>query len=237
MQDGAKSGRKKTDRGKPLSVKGGAAKKPRGRPALDGNTQREKILSVASRMFIAKGFSGTTLDAIGKAAHITKRTIYQHVGDKAELFRVICKESLPLADQMQFKLHLENRNLRDIVTSMALQLLQHSLAPEAIALERILAIESLRFPKLVGEVVDEGMAVLNRNIAAVFEELVRLNLIPSLDSARAADLFYDIVIGNRSFRMTMGHAELPPDEEELTQRIDMFLHGHLMLQPGYDRVH
>jgi AcrR family transcriptional regulator len=209
-----------------------AARRGRGRPALDGEAQREKILAVASKLFIDKGFSETTLDAISKAAHVTKRTIYLHIGDKAELFRVVCKEYLPLAGQLQFTIHVEGRSLDDIVTAMARQLLLHSLAPEAIALERVLTIESLRFPKLVQEVVDDSMFVLNRNIAAVFEELVRRGELPQLDSARAADFFYDTIIGNRGFRMTMGHSEPPPDDEELAQRVDMFVHGHLMRLPG-----
>jgi AcrR family transcriptional regulator len=200
----------------------------RGRPTLDSAAQREKILSVASRFFIEQGYSETTLDEIAKAARITKRTIYQHVGDKAELFRIVCKERLPLAEHLTFRLSLGQLGLKDIVTSMARQLLQHSLAPEAIALERTLAIESLRFPELVSKVVEDGMAALNRNIALVFAELIALGAAPEQDISRAADIFYDVVIGNRSFRMTMGHTESPPDDKELAQRIDMFVDGYLL---------
>jgi AcrR family transcriptional regulator len=211
------------------------AKPARGRPALDSGAQREKILAVAYRQFIAKGYAGTTLEAIARGARVTKRTIYQHVGNKEELFRVICKERLPLAEQLQFEVPLEGRNLTEVVTAVSWQLLHNSFAPEAIALERILTIEGMRFPKLVGEVIDEGMSVLNGNIAAIFDDLARRGDIPPIDPAlrkRTADIFYDTIIGNRVFRLTMGHNETIPDEDELNERVAMFIHGYLLRLPG-----
>lgn len=48
-------------------------------------TKREAILKSASRLFNAKGVDGASLDEIAAALRITKRSIYQHIGDKPAL--------------------------------------------------------------------------------------------------------------------------------------------------------
>ncbi len=209
-----------------------AAKRQRGRPPIESGAQREKILRAASRLFIENGFASTTLDAVGEAAGVTKRTIYQHIGNKDALFRTVLHQRLPLADEMRFEIDIDGKSVEAVVTAMARRLLETALAPEAIALQRTIVIEAMRFPQLVQDVIDDGMATLNGNIATIFAELVQRGALPPTDTARAADLFYDIVIGNRSFRLTMGHREIMPDEEELRQRVHMFLYGHLLPHAG-----
>ena len=205
-----------------------APRRGRGRPPIDGKTQRAKILDTATRMFIARGYSGTTLEAIGREARVSKRAIYQHVGTKAQLFRAVCKQRLPLADNQDLKPCLLHSDMRAVVTALGWKLLDMSFTPEAIGLERVLAAESLRFPKLTEEVIQHGIDTLNGNIAAIFGALVARGLLAPLDTARAADFFYDVIVGNRSFRMTLGHREVQPGEDEFAARIDMFIHGHLL---------
>lgn len=218
-------------RKKPDGVQGVAQTTPRrsrGRPPIDSHTQRAKILDTATRLFIANGYSGTTLEAIGKAARVGKRAIYQHVGTKAQLFRAVCKQRLPLADNQDLKPCLLHSDMRGVVIALGWKLLDISFMPEAIGLERVLAAESLRFPKLTEEVIQHGIVTLNGNIAAIFDTLIDRGLLAPLDTCRAADFFYDVIVGNRSFRMILGHREVQPDEEEFMARIDMFIHGHLL---------
>lgn len=205
---------------------------PRGRPALDRLAQRRKILAAAGPLFIDHGFAATTLEAIGRAAGVTKRTIYQHVGNKAQLFHAVCHERPPLPGRLRAEIAFEGTDLRGLLLEIGAELIAHAFSKEAIAVDRLLMIESMRFPSLVREVIESGMGKLNRDIAGVFDELIDRRLLAPVDTARAAHIFYDAVIGNRMFRIAMGHDEAPPGEEELAQRVDMVIDGLLRRRPA-----
>jgi AcrR family transcriptional regulator len=48
---------------------------------------RDRILGCAAEIFLANGFHATSLDAIAKAAHASRATVYQYFAGKEEIFR------------------------------------------------------------------------------------------------------------------------------------------------------
>ena len=48
---------------------------------------RDRILGCAEEVFLANGFHATSLDAIAKAAHASRATVYQYFAGKEEIFR------------------------------------------------------------------------------------------------------------------------------------------------------
>lgn len=46
---------------------------------------REKVITVASKMFVTQGCKTVTMDDIAKKMHISKRTLYEKFGDKENL--------------------------------------------------------------------------------------------------------------------------------------------------------
>lgn len=55
--------------------------------------RRERILSAATRMFVAKGFAGTTIRQIARKARVATGTIFNYAPDKqALLAMVFCRE-------------------------------------------------------------------------------------------------------------------------------------------------
>src|SRR5271163_349214 len=51
-----------------------------------------EILSVAAKIFSERGYQGTTLDDIAKAARISRRTFYSYFGSKDDLLQHIYRE-------------------------------------------------------------------------------------------------------------------------------------------------
>src|ERR1700742_4492196 len=47
---------------------------------------RDRILGCAAKVFLANGFHATSLDAIAKAAHASRATVYQYCAGKEEIF-------------------------------------------------------------------------------------------------------------------------------------------------------
>lgn len=58
------------------------------------------ILAVATELFIANGFEKTTVEVVGKAVGVIKRTIYDHIGDKDTLFHAVCIERLVSSENL-----------------------------------------------------------------------------------------------------------------------------------------
>ena len=53
------------------------------------NPKRQAILNAAKRVFIAHGYSGTSMEAIAEAAPVSKPTLYNHFKGKQELFAAV----------------------------------------------------------------------------------------------------------------------------------------------------
>lgn len=54
----------------------------------------ESLLSVAVQVFIVRGYDGTSMEDLAKAAGITKSSIYHHVAGKEELLRLSVTRAL-----------------------------------------------------------------------------------------------------------------------------------------------
>ena len=52
-------------------------------------TRLDHLLEVGRREFLTHGYQRTSIDGIGKAAGVSKQTIYRHFNDKAEILRAI----------------------------------------------------------------------------------------------------------------------------------------------------
>jgi AcrR family transcriptional regulator len=48
---------------------------------------RRRIVEAARQLFVARGYAGTTIDAVAKAAGVSRRTVFLSVGSKAELLK------------------------------------------------------------------------------------------------------------------------------------------------------
>ncbi|WP_371186131.1 TetR/AcrR family transcriptional regulator [Thalassotalea maritima] len=55
-------------------------------------TKRKSILAAASQCFCDNGFAASSMDAIAKAAGVSKQTVYSHFGNKDELFLEVIKQ-------------------------------------------------------------------------------------------------------------------------------------------------
>ncbi len=57
-----------------------------------GETRRCEVAAVAQRIFLERGYSQTTMQAIAEEAGASKETLYRHFGSKEGLFAEIVSE-------------------------------------------------------------------------------------------------------------------------------------------------
>ncbi len=107
-------------------------------------------------MFLAQGYGSTTIEAVATRAGISKRTFYHRFDDKAVLFAAVVHEIIEQIRAPADVPLIEGAALHDVLSRLAGIILRAALAPQAIALHRLVMGESARFPELAHAVHDDG---------------------------------------------------------------------------------
>ncbi len=225
---------KETDRGNSNSPSPDLARARHGggRPTKLAALERdERLLAIATAMFMEQGFEGTSMDALAEAAAVGKATLYARYADKAALFGAVLRRRIlqiygPLEEE--FSLVREGADLADTLRAVGRRLVARALAPDAAALGRILAAQGVRFPELGELAVREGLTRQIRLVATVLARFADRHPTRFDDVEVAADLFLSITLGQAAKAALYG---VPFDEHQWERRLDMavdvFLHGYL----------
>jgi TetR/AcrR family transcriptional repressor of mexJK operon len=130
-----------------------------GRPSRAAALElRDRILEVATELFLTEGYGSTSIEAVAGRAGISKRTFYHRFDNKAVLFAAVVHRIIEQIRPPPGVPLLEGATLQEILRRLAGLILRAALSPQAIALHRLVTAESVRFPNLVRAVYDEGWA-------------------------------------------------------------------------------
>ena len=130
-----------------------------GRPSrADALRLRQRILEVATELFLAEGYGSTTIEAVAARAGISKRTFYHRFDDKSALFAAVVHEIIEQIRPPAGVPLIEGATLRDVLRRLAGMIVHAALSPKAIALHRLVMAEAARFPELVRAVHADGSA-------------------------------------------------------------------------------
>ena len=119
---------------------------------------RDRILEVATELFLSEGYGATSIEAVAERAGISKRTFYHRFENKAALFAAVVHRIIEQIRPPRGVPLLEGATLHQILRRLAELSLRAALSPQAIALHRLITAESLRFPHLARAVYEEGWA-------------------------------------------------------------------------------
>jgi TetR/AcrR family transcriptional repressor of mexJK operon len=204
--------------------RGGSRRHGGGRPTLAQARRRdERLLEVAGAMFTRRGFDGTSIDAVADAARMSKRTVYRRYRDKDALFsavlrRLIARWLMPIRD-----FHSSKRELEPMLLDFARHFLESALAPQAVAIYRIIIAESERRPEFGRLAHREGRQPAVRMVAAAlagFGTELRVR-----DFELAAEQFISIVVDSRLRLAALGLDDLRGLDLQIHAAVDLFLNG------------
>jgi AcrR family transcriptional regulator len=108
-----------------------------GRPTLDELERRKGlVMQVATDLFVQNGYAATSLVDIAKAARVATRTLYQHFGDKQDIFIevVTARESGAVYEPPSLA---DDRTLFEAVMHIARYVCDVSLRPQSVGLMRL----------------------------------------------------------------------------------------------------
>jgi AcrR family transcriptional regulator len=129
----------------------------RGRPSkADAVLLRKRILAAATELFLAEGYGSTSIEAVAVRARISKRTLYDRFEDKRALFAAVVHSIVEQIRPAPDVPLISGATLADILCRLAHFMLGATLAPQALALHRLVSAESARFPQLASAVAGDA---------------------------------------------------------------------------------
>ncbi|MFC8079258.1 TetR/AcrR family transcriptional regulator [Streptomyces sp. NPDC057307] len=193
--------------------------------------KRQAILEGAFTVFARRGYAQACVQDIADAAGVAKPTVYNHLTDKATLFRHAMEAAARTALDGRLAalapLLEPGDDPRATLEGVGLDLLRLHCDERSCALRRLLYAEFTTFPDALDLVAAAGPHHL---VDALADRLARLMLAGRLrgtDPARAAEQFMALLVGPLEARSHMGTRPVPDAElrELADAAVDTFLHA------------
>jgi TetR/AcrR family transcriptional regulator, mexJK operon transcriptional repressor len=119
-----------------------------GRPTqAEAERLDEQLRHAAIATFLKCGYDGTTMEAIARAAGITKQTLYSRYPDKRAVFAEVIPWAMSRLEDRGASSQPDGDDLAASLTAIARDALARATDPELVRLQRIAMNESSRFPE------------------------------------------------------------------------------------------
>jgi TetR/AcrR family transcriptional repressor of mexJK operon len=191
--------------------------------------KRQMVLAAASELFMQQGYGATSMDAIARAAGVSKATMYAHFASKDLLFATIvneaCRDNMVVGDFLPD----EAPDLEAALTDLGGRMLRFLLEERALAIHRVVIAESVRFPELGRAFYDNGPRLFRDMFGGwlLRQQAAGRLLVP--DAAVAAEQFVGLLRTGLHTRATLGLAP-PPTQNEIdatvTAAVSTFLKAY-----------
>ena len=213
----------------PVAARRGAG----GRPTREEATRRyERLIEVATNLFMERGFEGTSIDAVAEAAGVSKPTLYARYRDKNELFAAVLKGRIerwlaPLSEPAEaVAVGSKGSGIEATLHDLSRGMLALTQTAGAMSLRRILAAQSVRFPEMAKLAYEEGWLRTVRAIASLLQKFSARGEIRVEDPELAADLFLSLILGGSGRLADYGIVVDPKIQEQRRQAaVELFLNG------------
>ncbi len=133
----------------------------RGRPTkAEGIKLREQLLKVATKVFLAHGYAGASIDAIALRSKIGKMTIYRHFPSKEQLFRAVVLRASERMKNDFAGIQQDNREVRDVLSDFIMASYDDPASDEMLGITRIVIAEGRRLPDLTYAIYQQRREML-----------------------------------------------------------------------------
>lgn len=192
--------------------------KPRaGRPKDE--QKRAAILNAAGTCFLKYGFEGTSMDAIARAAGVSKLTVYGHFLSKDLLFKAMVSDKCDQFSPPASFLTLADEEPRKALTRIATGFVRLMMTPEVIAMHRVVIGEAGKNPKIAELLYEAGPRPTKEAFAELLRAWVKRGLLEVRRPERAAAHFFHMLKGEPHHCLLLNIMPVPADAE-LKRHVD-----------------
>jgi AcrR family transcriptional regulator len=181
------------------------------------SAKRTAILEAATKVFLAGGYLGTSVDEIAALSGVSKQTVYKQFGSKEALFVEIVTNMTDAASSL---VHDGARELEadgdatSYLVEYAYRQLAVVLTPRIMQLRRLVIGDVARFPDLARALYERGPQRALDALAGLLERLAKRGVLAIDDPKLAAAHFNWLVMGEPMNRaMLLGDSAIPKPGE------------------------
>ena len=172
-------------------------------PELD-SAKRRQILDGARRVFFERGFEAASMDAITRAAGVSKATVYAYFPSKEDL--IVALVTIEKREQAErFALPSDDqRPLAEVLAELGTRTLLAMARPEAVQRLRLAVGVAARMPEIGRAFFEDGPQFSTRRLCDYFARLVAEGRLTAADPYRAARQFLDLCLADTSRAIIFG---------------------------------
>ena len=193
------------------------------------SAKAQDVLEAAHALFLAKGYEAASMDAVAKAAGVSKATVYAHFNSKDELFAAIVTR---ICGQLtrDIKAVIEaGLPLREALLGIGGRFLEVLTDPKRVRMFRMVMGEVDRFPELGRVFYRSGPLVMQESLAGYLEHAAAACELAIPDAGQAARQFLSLVKADLHLRCLFEIGLTVPASERDRQAaaaVDLFLKAY-----------
>jgi len=193
------------------------------------SAKAQDVLEAAHELFMAKGYEAASMDAVAKAAGVSKATVYAHFNSKDELFAAIVARMCGQLTR-EIKAVIEaGLPLRQALLGIGGRFLEVLTDPRRVRMFRMVMGEVDRFPELGRVFYCSGPLVMQDCLAGYLEQAAAAGGLTIADAGLAARQFLSLIKADLHLRCLFDVGLVTPASErdrQVTAAVDMFLKAY-----------
>lgn len=188
------------------------------RPGRPSGSAGSELLEIARSEFLAKGYAGTTMAEIARAARISKNSLYREYASKDVLYAAVVTDWVDRGRDAM-RPHTEALvtapDTVDELRRLAHTIQAAVLSPSVRQMRALVAAESTRFPEVATDYVRRSWERNIQSLADAFAVLAERGAISTDAPFLAAEQFTWLAVAAPLNRMTLDAGALPYTQSEL----------------------
>ncbi len=180
-------------------------------PEHCSSPKEAQIVNAARNAFLQQGFSETSMEAIARAANVSKATLYAYFPSKEALFSHLIGHECE-AKRILFTTPSLDDGVEGALRTIGMKFVTHFLIKDETAFFQAVSSERARFPELCRLYFNTGRERAVDFVAAFLEEAKATGALAFDDAHVAANQFLNLVLCDLPMRVALG-LDLPNEAE------------------------
>jgi TetR/AcrR family transcriptional regulator, mexJK operon transcriptional repressor len=179
--------------------------------------KREAIMDAAYALFLERGITATTMDAVAERASVSKMTVYANFRDKPALLSAVFDRKIKLMHVFELAVGPDLNSSVERLVELGKQVALVASQPEVGRMVRLMTECADEHPRLAAAFYTAGRGELLTQVAAFLKTLTRRGLLSIKDPELAAEQLVVSWLGNL-MRQSFGLAG-PPSADAIARRV------------------
>ena len=171
------------------------------------------MLDAATELFMKQGYGAVSMDAVARAADVSKATLYAHFASKDALFATIVSDACCLDTVDEASFWADPADVGATLRLIGGRFLRYLLQPETLARYRVVVAESVRFPELGAAFWVNGPLAFRNRLAAWVVQQSEAGRLAADDPQVAAEQFIGLLRSGLFMRASLAVPPAPDSRE------------------------